>query len=279
MPTANSRPEKESFLLVLFRHGDPDDGYIQERYTDYDQDFSGFSSVPGMEVELPENNGHFSEAELRIILPADTFGVRATSGVPHSPIFVQVVEVTQGLFTGDQNSQRTVFNGRVVRGRANYQGRNNVVALFSTPRKSRLDISMSFPCNHHCAWTLFGNGCGLLKSSFVEVGVIDSADGQQITVTETAVTNKTGTYWRRGYVRRGGLSIMIRDWSDADPTKMQLARRVPDDWILTPPSGIEFVPGCDKLVETCRSRYANEENFMGIGYSIPAYNPIISSPS
>lgn len=279
MVAGEARPEKESWLLVLFRYGDPVAGYTQQRYTDLDQDFSGFTSTPGMEVLIPENSGHFDEKEARFIMPKDAFLDRATNGQPHSPIFVQVEEVTQGLFAGDQNTQRTMFNGRVTRGRANYQGRSNTVALFALPAKSRLELPMGLPCNHHCAWTLFGRGCGLVKSSFQIPGQIDAADGQEITVTTAGIaTGQTGTYWRRGYARKDGLAIMIRDWSDTDPTKFQMARRVPDDWILAGASSVLFVPGCDKTIETCRARYNNEQHFMGMGYAIPAYNPIFESP-
>ncbi len=277
MAKAQSLPEKESFLLVLFRHGDPDD-LDEERYTDFDQDFSGYTATPGMDVEIPENTGHFDEKEARFILPTDTFLERVSNGKPHSPIFIRVEEVTQGLGTGDQNSQRTIFNGRATRARRNYQGRSNSVCVFALPGKSRLDIPMGLPCNHHCAWNVFSLGCGLTRASFVIDGEIDSADGQVVTVTTATVTNKTDTYWRRGYLRKDGLSIMVRDWNDSVPTQFQMARRVPDDWIGG--SGdIEFVPGCDKLISTCRDRYSNEEHFMGLGYAIPPYNPIIESPS
>lgn len=279
MAKAQSLPEKESFLLVLFRYGDPAVGYTQVRYTDLDQAFSGFASTPAMGVQIPENAGHFDKKEARIILPLDAFTDRLSSGVPHSPVFVQIEEVTQGLGAGDQNSQRVLFNGRVLRARRNYHGRSNVVGVFALPLKSRLDISMGLPCNHHCVWTLFGAGCGLAVSSFRLLAEVDAADGKEVTVSDASVTAQTGTYWRRGYLRKDGLSIMIRDWSDATPTKFEMARRVPDDWILAGASSIEFVPGCDKTIETCRARFSNEEHFMGLGYGIPPYNPIIENPS
>lgn len=277
MAAGESTPEKESFLLVLFRYGDPDN-LSEERYTDLDQDFSGFISTPGLEVELPENSGHFDDKETRIILPADTFTERLTNGLPHSPVYVRIEEVTQGLAPGDTNSQRILFNGRVERGRRTYQGRNNSIAILALPAKSRLDLPLGLPCNHHCVWTLFGAGCGLLASAFELTGEIDSVDGQELTVTDTSITTKTGTYWRRGYLWKDGLAMMVRDWSDADPTKFHMARRVPDDWVAAGPGTILFTPGCDKTIETCRARYFNEEHFMGLGFGIPAYNPIIESP-
>lgn len=275
MAKAQSLPEKEGFLLVLFRYGDPTSP-TQVRYTDLDQSFSGYAATPSMEVELPENTGHFDEKEVRIVLPLDTFTDRISSGVPHSPTFVRIEEVTQGLNPGDQNSQRTVFNGRIMRARRNYQGRSGSVGLFALSIKSRMDIPLGLPCNHHCAWNLFSLGCGLAKSSFITSGVITDIDGQVVTTAATQVVNKTGTYWRRGYIEKNGLRIMIRDWSDSDPTKLYLSRRAPDEWLG---DTLTFVPGCDKTIEVCRARWNNEQRFMGIGYAIPPYNPIFESPS
>jgi uncharacterized protein len=277
MVKAQARPEKEGFILVAFNHGT--DANTQELYTDWQQDVLGHKSTPKMALDIPDNTATFDKRELRVLLPLDDFTDRASSGVPHSPIFLSVTEVTQGLFPGDQNTQRVLFRGRVMRTIRNFQGRNNLVAFFALTAKSRLDVPMGLPCNHHCVWNVFGRGCGLDVNDFDENGQIDSVDGQEVTVTTAAVTSKTGTYWRRGYMERGGLRIPIRDWSDADPTKFQMARRVPDDWISAGAISIHFVPGCDKTIETCRARYDNEEKFGGAGYAIPPYQPNFESPS
>lgn len=281
MANAQSSPEKESFLLVLFRYGEVSSP-SQARFTDLDLDFSGFDSTPAMKVEVPDNVGNFPEKECRVILPlgeVGSFAERISSGVPHAATWVQIEEVTQGLLPGDQGSQRIIFNGRVMRAKRNFQGRSNVVALLALPIKSRLNIPIGVPCNHHCAWNLFSRGCGLSRDSFSETGEIDSSDGQEVVVTTAAVTGESGTYWRRGYMTKDGLTIPIRDWSDTDPTVFQMARKVPDDWLLAGSASITFTPGCDKLIETCRSRYNNEEHFYGLGYGIPPYHPIIESPA
>lgn len=277
MVKASARPEKEGYLLVTFRHGDA--AIELAKYTDWQQDISGHASTPTMALDIPANTGTFDRRELRVLLPLDTFTDRASGGVPHSPIFLEVAEVTQGLFTGDQSTQRILFKGRVMRIIRNFQGKNNIVAFFALPAKSRLDIPMGLPCNHHCVWNLFGRGCGLNIASFDERGQIDSVDGQEVVVTTAAVTGKAGRHWRRGYMEREGLRIPIRDWSDTDPTKFQMARRVPDDWVLAGPISITFVPGCDKTIETCRAVFDNEENFGGAGYAIPPYQPNFESPS
>jgi len=280
MVKAEARPEKESFILVQFFYGA--NLLTQSRYTDLDQNFLGHTSEPRMTLTIPNNEGTFTKRELRIVLPADTFTTRASSGVPHSPIFVIVEEVTQGLFPGDQNSQQTLYRGRVVRTIKNFQGRKDKVAFFSLPQKSRLDVAMGLPANHHCAWTLFHGGCGVLESSFDADVEIDSVDGQEVTITSAAFTTPGGLddrYWKRGYLEMDGLRIAIRDYDGGtDTTKAFMARRVPDDWILAGATSIHAVPGCDKTVETCRARYSAEEFFMGMGYAIPAYQPNFEDP-
>ena len=278
MVKAYARPEKEGFVLVTFFYGT--DLLTQAKYTDWDQPFLGHASEPRMSLSIPENTGTFDKRELRVVLPLDVFTTRASSGVPHSPMYVRIEELTQGLFTGDQSSSKVLYNGRVIRTTRNYQGMNNKAAFFCLPAKSRLDVSMGLPCNHHCAWTLFKGGCGVTPVAIT--GEIDSKDGTEITVTTPGVTTPGGTdarYWKRGYCEKDGLRISIRDYDGATDTgKLYMARPVPTDWIGGT-NDITFVPGCDKTVETCRARWSGEEFFMGLGYAIPAYSPNFETPS
>lgn len=279
MAKAYARPEKEGFVLVTFFHGT--DLLTREKYTDWDQPFLGAKSEPRMSLAIPENTGTFDKQELRIILPVDPFTSRAGSGVPHSPMYVIVQEITQGLFTGDQSSQKVLYAGRITRTIKNYHGQNNKVGFFALTLKSRLDISMGLPCNHHCSWTLFHAGCQVTEGLFDAMGEIDSSDGTEITVTTTDVITPGGTdarYWKRGYLEKDGLRISIRDYNGAvDATKLFTARPVPSDWVGGT-NDIHFVPGCDKTIETCRSRFDAEEFFLGLGYAIPAYQPNFENP-
>jgi len=278
MVKAYARPEKEGFVLVTFFYGT--DLGTQAKYTDWDQPFLGHTSEPRMSLSIPENTGTFDKRELRIILPMDIFTTRASSGVPHSPMYVKIAELTQGLSTGDQSSQKVLYSGRVIRTTRNYQGINNKVGFFCLPIKSRLDVSMGLPCNHHCAWTLFKGGCGRAPVSITSE--IVSADGTEITVTDIAITTPGSVdafYWKRGYLLKDGLRISIREYNGAtDTSKLYMARPVPDDWVGGT-NDIQFIPGCDKTIETCRSRWNAEQYFMGLGYAIPSYSPNFETPS
>lgn len=279
MVKALVRSEKESFILVQFFYGTG--AATQSRYTDSDLPFLGHTVEPRMALNIPSNEGTFDKRELRIVLPTDPFTTRASSGVPHSPIFVIVEEVTRGLFSGDQNAQKTLYRGRCVRTIKNFQGRANKVAFFCLPQKSRLNVKMGLPANHHCAWTLFKGGCGVIQSSFEITTDIDSVSGNEVTITDATVqaaASGDDRYWKGGYMLKDGLRMAIRDFDGAvDDESFFMARPVPTDWIGG--SGdILLVPGCDKTVEVCRSRYSAEEFFEGLGYAIPAYQPNIEDP-
>ncbi len=290
MVTAAGSPEKESYLLVSFRHGDTASP-VFERYTDWNRDVDGFISTPDMGVELPDNTGTFDDKEVRVMLGLDAFTTVVASGLPHSPMFLQVEEVTAGLFAGDAGSRKILFKGRVTRTIKNFQGRNNVVAFFALPIKARLDVPMGLQCNHHCAWRLFGRGCGLTESSFDQNGQIASMDGKEITITaNAAITNPTapgGTntrFWERGFLEKDGLTIGIHIWEISDPTVFVLRRRPPDSWLLAGLTSIRFVPGCHKTIEDCRNVWDNEQGqggeggFGGFGYAMLPYNPLYQNP-
>lgn len=290
MATALGSPEKQSFLLVTFRYGDPADPDFS-RYTDWGRDFETFSSTPSLEVELGENNGSLETDETRIVTAVDAFTGAAGDTLPFSPIFVQIEEVSAGMFAGDAGSRFTIFNGRVVRSIKNYQGRNDTVTFFAKPAKARLDAPLGIQCNHHCAWALFSRGCGLTQSTHDKLGQIASMDGKEITISANAsITAPVAPggdntrFWERGYLEKDGLKIDIHIWSISDPTVFVLRRRPPDSWLLAGASSILFVPGCHKTIEDCRGVWDNEEGqageggFGGFGFAMLSYNPIIENP-
>lgn len=291
MAFASGRPEKESYLLVEFRFGDPSDPQFK-RYTDWDQDVFGYTSTPSLEVEMPENTGILDKREARILLPVDDFTSPFASGLVHSRAWVSIVEITAGLFSGDAGSSRTIFKGRVVRSFKNFQGRNDTAALFALPIKARLDVALGLQCNHHCVFRLFGPGCLLDQSLFEEFGQIATIDGKTVTITPDAnITNPfvPGTnndrVWERGYLEKDGLKIGIHVWNKLDdPLTFALRRRPPDTWLLQGVASIRFVPGCHKTIEDCRDVWDNEQGtagqggFGGFGFAMLSYNPIYENP-
>lgn len=265
--TALDLAVKEAITLVEFTYGLSS----ASRYTDYTDEivFNGqtYLSQPAIEVKWPVNKGTFEEAPCKIALPNDAFALAIASGIAFSPAYVVVRELTRD-FIGPASSKVLIpFRGRVTRTFKNFQGRDDKILFEALAIKSRLNFPVSIPCNHHCAWTLFGRGCGLAGIS--NTGTITAINGKEVTIAGLAP--QAGKYYQRGYVQRDGLRIPIHNWDTADPTKFYLSRFPPSTWLA---ALVGVVPGCDKTIETCRSRWANEANFGGIGYAIPAYHPV-----
>lgn len=275
MTRAYAQPEKESFCLVTFQHGNPAAPTF-ERYTDWTEDYlGGYVGTPAMKITMPENSGTFEERTLKIEMPLDSFTDTASNGLPHSPIYITIQEISRALSGGPEALSLFAFRGRVVKTVRNPDGRNTRVQFQAQPVKSRLEIPLGIPCNHHCPWTLFGRGCNLAPQSFN--ATITAIDGKRITTASSAITTgHPDKFWHRGYVELNGTRIDIQNWTLADPTHLYLTKQPPADWIGPT---LRFVPGCDKTIETCRSRYNNEEHFGGVGYAIPAYNPILEDPA
>lgn len=276
MTFAYAQPEKESFCTVEFKYGeatDPD----YARYTDWNEDYvGGYLSTPSISIKLPENAGTFDERTLNIEMPIDDFSYLASGGLKHSPIFVTLREITRALTGGPEALDLTPFKGRVVKCIRNYQGRSNRVLFQCLPIKSRIELPLALSANHHCPWTLFGRGCGLVESSFRRTGTLSLIDGKVVTTATPGITVAPAKYWHRGFIRFEGRIIAIRDWDLSDPTHLYLASQPPASWVGPT---LTFVPGCDKTIETCRARYSNEEKFAGIGYAIPPYNPLLENPA
>lgn len=290
MTTAAGSPEKQGYIFVTFRHGSPASP-TYERYARTNIDTDGFAAKPNMGVDIPDNTGTFDNKEARILLDIDDFTSPLSSGLPHSPIFVQIEEVTQGLFTGDAGTRKTLFKGRVTRTIRNYQGRNDTVAFFALPIKARLDVPMGLQANHHCGWRLFSMGCGRLQALHQVFGQIAAIDGKEITISANpAITSPSSPggnvdrFWERGFLLRDGLTIGVHLWVLTTPTVFVLRRRPPDSWLLAGPTSITFVPGCHKTIEDCRDVWDNEEGYLGqggfggFGYAMPPYNPLFENP-
>ncbi len=291
MVTAAGSPEKQSYILVTFRHGSQASP-VYERYASWNRDTDGFTATPEMDVEIPDNTGTFDRKEARILLGIDDFTGVVASGLPHSPMFIQIEELTQGLFPGDAGTRKILFKGRTTRTVKNFQGRNDTVAFFALPIKSRLDVPMGLSCNHHCIWRLFGRGCSLIQVNFQEQGQIAVMDGKEITISTpnaviTAPTSPGGNvdrFWERGFLEKDGLTIGIHIWELTNPTVFILRRRPPDSWLLAGGNSITFVPGCHKTVEDCENVWDNVEGqggeggFGGFGYAMLPYNPQYENP-
>lgn len=284
MTRAIDDSKKVSYLLIEFLAHE-----TYYRFTNWgttlDPAGDNWRSMPSIDVKWPKNTGTLAPGGCIITGVADALPTFQTlvdlllaDGTPGPPVFVEIREVIKPTIAGDQATELVPFKGRVLRAVRNAGGRAKHVRFEVQSIKSRLDIPLGLPCNHHCPWSFMGRGCSVQGGSGArgpqlaverKLVTIVGISGKQITLS--ADPNLTSPKSLRfGYVEKDGVRVGVQDWDPLDPTKIVLRQQPPASWLN---AGATAVPGCDKTVETCRAAWSNEANFGGIGYVIPAYDP------
>jgi Phage conserved hypothetical protein BR0599 len=282
--------EKLNWHCVEFSYDDPinppaDPTY--SRFVDWSSDMpvgpngQYFYSTPSMAVKISKYSATLNEQPSTVVLPfvAGTFTDLCSRGEPFSAIWVSIWEVTTPA-SGDTFGTRflLVFRGRVSRITQNPSGRHESVEFEITNDKGRMRTPLGLICGHHCVWNFTGTGCNLSGGlePILQTGLVTAISQRNMTVTGTTPgTASPDHYFQRGYVLLNGLYIQIFDWNPAAPTIFIMNRQPPAAWVG---QHVTIAPGCDKTIETCRLRWNNEQHFGGIGYAIPAYNPLIDQP-
>lgn len=308
-----SAPQKEQITLVTFSYDDSsiDLTYTEtlsyKRFTDsgkvYTSGADTWSPVPSMSVRLPAATGQLDQNMAVIELPlvpvaGDVFVQRASSGEPFPPTKVVIQQVATAKGTITTSLTVTLFEGRLVRATRSSGARVNAVKFEIAHCKAFLNVPLGIPATPICAWTLGGAGCGANTQAvgghwagaggpfqahvIRELISIDGTHGG----LDTGLTNfnvNGGKLYHRGFARRGGLRIGIRDWDygaggtgpSDDPAQVYFVRQPPSWWLN---QDLVFEPGCDGSQETCSQRYNNHANFGGLGIAIPNYQPNFEVP-
>jgi hypothetical protein len=273
---------KETYQLVDFVHGGG-----AAYYTDWTSDvFYGgnlYISTPDMEVKLPINDGLFGENECKVAIPLvsgdstnDTFAERISNGQPHAPVVCIVREILKSTLAGPSQTVNSVFSGRVHITAKNHRGRSDKILLRCRPIKAQLaTISVGIPCHHLCANGLGDVSCKVDMgiSNRTVAAVISVIDGREVTLSANGIIEAAANrFFHRGYIEFEDLFIGIQEWRSAEPLKFFMVEQPPAHWAG---QVVSVVAGCDKSIDTCRGRFANEANFLGLGISMPSYDPNI----
>jgi len=271
---------KETYQLVSFVHAGG-----AAYYTDWTSDVSfggnDYISTPDMEVKLPVNDGLFGENECRISIPLvmgdtdnDTFASRVSNGQPHARINCTVREILKPTIPGPSQTVNTLFVGAVHIVSSNPRQRQDKVMLRCLPIKARVaTVSMGIPCYHLCGNNLGDASCkvNLSTGQRTVAAVVESIDGREVTMeTNGLLSASPDRFFHRGYIKFENLFIAIQDWRSATPLVFNMVRQPPAHW---DGATVSVVAGCDKSVETCRARFSNEANFLGMGFAMPSYHP------
>jgi hypothetical protein len=279
MTGAVHQPQKQSYLLVTFTNDNE-----TFRVTNWGSDIQQFLSVPEMEIELPKNTGTMTKDLCNVLLPLNTstedFFEPFSRGIPFPKTKVSIIEFIKPTEGGDASNTLYLFTGWVLRTVRNPNNRPGFVKLQIRNPKSSLDKKIGVPCGHVCPWALFEPPCGYIgvsgpqKASEQKTATITSVTGSTITITGSFSLSGNKSY-RDGYVEYESTRIRVRHWDSGTPGTLQLNKQPPAEWLG---KTITLVPGCTHDAEHCENVWNNISQFGGIGYAIPAYNPIIEQP-
>ena len=270
-------PTLRARWLVIFSWGRP----LQElKITDSDQDETSrqlgtFTSTPSLQLNLPENSASLDDIPLEIVVDSGASSLFSglAAGV-HAPVEVQVWEEILSA-TSDVDPERFLhFRGQVSRATRNPGGQRGTVRLEVLGIKTMLEGTLGIPCTNQCAWQL-GDQNGQADVTRA-TGTILTVEFPRMVTLSVTLDYVDPTYWERGWLEVAGLRIGIRKWVSTDSNVFHLTEQPPASWVG---ASVILLPGCDKTIETCRSRWDNEEFFGGFGYSIPSYDPLYESPT
>ncbi len=269
--SAIDQSNKRSFTLVKFTYGDPG-GPTISRFVNVAANVTGtdgiFLAKLDMGVRIDTFTGVFDEKPIQIRLDksSDPFFDNISNGEPHSPIFVEIWELIESVDGGDDEIK--LFSGRVSKVFDNFQGKQNQIKIEARTWKGKLDIPMGVIATHQCPWIFTGEGCEVVARTFA--GTVLSISGFSVTLTAAPSTPVTffEREFHRGYMKRDGLRITIRDWQSG--AVFEMTKPPPQEWVG---EAVTLVAGCDKTIETCRDIHDNEDRFNGMGFAMLAYNP------
>lgn len=269
---ALSSPSKDSYVLAEIWFGDLSNPTFV-RFTNWSQDVvhdgKVFTSLPEMSVELPRWVITVDAEECKVTIPstASQILMDMTRYKAFPRIYMRVIEVV--IKDGTKYPQ-TLFLGRGVSLKRNAGGFRNALQIRGASAKGFLGGRCGIRAEAQCQWTFGSKACGV--SVPTRTLRIDSINFVESSVTGTWIdpANPTEKY-EHGWIEKDGIRIKIREQSS-----MTFFLVVPPP-VAWDGENVLAYSGCTKDLTSCQF-WSNEANFMGIGYDIPAYNPMLEDP-
>lgn len=260
-----------ALLAVRFRY-DRGDGEVIDRYTNAARSIvhatlGTFTPDPSLTLQTLLLRGNTEDDEVRLQMryrhPSREPMATLANGAPHAPITVEIYD----FLDDDPDTTHTLlYQGTLSELRIDRRGVAEI--KIGGVRSQLADGPLGLAATTYCPWRFGDSICGIDLSALEETGNVDSVDGTEVTLTGLSTT--TAGYWHRGYLTRGGLSILIREHLADQVVKLQ--RPPPADWLG---EDVVATPGCTKSIGACRA-WNNEARFGGCGIAMPSANPLVS---
>lgn len=270
MSSLDRMPAKRLVPLVTFSWGATP---TTARYARWDEDAlidgTTFKSAPEMSLQPFDLQGGASDSVLEIDLLATRVPVSLLSRPFPFPVVVAVVEEADPDIPG---TRRVVFRGVVTKSTRNSGGMVKLVRAQISGTRARLVYPLGLIADTSCAWTFAdaprpGN-CGIDPATVTHTGLtISAASGNVVTIP-----GLPSGRWAFGSVVVDALGMAITETVDGG---LRLFGQPPPEWVG---AACTCVEGCDKSLVMCRA-WNNEARFGGMGIGIPAYMPLLETPT
>lgn len=182
------------------------------------------------------------------------------------------ITITEAIYNSDMLSApetKTMFIGKIDKTFRNYQQNKNFILIECISQKSLLEAPLGYIITHQCNEPFGKRKCQAAVRTHPITG--NSISGTRVIHLGSPIpTEFKPSYFIEGFMMRNAIRIKIKDW-DGNFT-FDLIRTPPAEWTG---KEIYLYGGCNKTIEACREPIRNqEENFTGIGYSVPDVNPL-----
>lgn len=205
---------------------------------------------------------NFSPVTMSVTAPLTDIFIRYVASQPIEPTRLKMYRAIDS----DLADFRVVFSGTLRK-----IGISNRMAKASFESKAR-NLRFRIPkilYQSYCNWDVFEPGCGLVASAFLDnVSVLVSGDQ----LVSTFFATKPDGYYTSGRV----ISPQQDERWIIDHVGNTLTLHVPFDTRVSSGTIVSVLPGCDGDPVTCRDKFSNLDNFIGMPY-IPSHNPVIYS--
>lgn len=269
---------------------------------------------PAIKVELPKQSGTLSQDPCEVTLPrlnSQHPGVMTLAALLSSPRTIPTMTIR--VINLIESSTEELLPVYLYEGVANASFRNaqkqqGTVKMSFLPEHLLLleQSTLGRRADASCDFVYGGLGCFVdvqtffeatsywptqdrkIRKAHVTATVFNIQSKRELTVfldpvfhpgaDQRTLTQQPKGWWVRGFFEKDGLRIGISDWKFNDTagvgTNIFILNRIPPaDW-----NGAQLVlhPGCQRTPQACADRN-NSERFGGLGYGIPAYNPIMET--
>ncbi len=257
---------------------------VPYRYTNWTEDFEGYSSDPAISVETGTLTGTLQEEEASLGMPRDAFFESLLPQGQYPKVQVRVSEVVLGS-SGQIVGQSSLFRGVVFQIIQNSDGISSRLKVECLSEKSLLDVPLGIPLLRSCPWRFTGRGCAATPSVFEYDVTVSSIDKINRIVTLSNVPStvqvqpETGAlvdqavpdqWFSNGSIKVGGVLVPIVYWTSDVPGAFYVGLLPPDEWIGQTGT---LKAGCLNTPAACAERLTDTRTFCGIGIQIPSYTP------